>query len=397
MTTLAITLTNIGLARIVSAQNGGTNAVVIAAIGLSAANFVAAPTLTGLPGEFKRIGAVSGAAVDATTIHMTARDLGADAYTVRSFGLFLADGTLFGAYSQAGSIFEKASVSTFLLAFDIKFAAGQVGVIQFGDANFLYPPASEDRKGVAELATQAEVDAAADEERIVTPKTLAARIAAVVTTLSAAIAARALGTRGIAAAGLATGGGDLTADRTIDVPKATAAEVTTGTNDTKAVTPAALAGLREGISGSVPAGRKVATSGLATGGGDLSADRTIDVPKATAAEVAAGANDTKAVTPAALAALAGAVNESGYCKLFGGLILMWGRFTSGANGTTAVTFPMTFPGGCFSVVQGGGRSGSINSQDNPPVLLTNTITASGFSIFSAVDTAIACTFIAIGN
>ncbi|MGE0022124.1 MAG: hypothetical protein AB7S70_00645 [Hyphomicrobium sp.] len=42
--------------------------------------------------------------------------------------------------------------------------------------------------------------------------------------------------------------------------------------------------------------RTVSTSGLAAGGGDLSADRTIDVPKGAAADVRGGTNDSKALT-----------------------------------------------------------------------------------------------------
>lgn len=49
-------------------------------------------------------------------------------------------------------------------------------------------------------------------------------------------------TRQITPAGLATGGGDFSADRTITVPAAAASDVLTGTNATKAVIPSALAG-----------------------------------------------------------------------------------------------------------------------------------------------------------
>lgn len=52
----------------------------------------------------------------------------------------------------------------------------------------------------------------------------------------------------------------------------------------------------------VPVGRSVNTSGLATGGGALTGDLTIDVPAASDAETAAGALATKAVTPAGYAA-----------------------------------------------------------------------------------------------
>lgn len=50
----------------------------------------------------------------------------------------------------------------------------------------------------------------------------------------------------------------------------------------------------------IPTSRTVSGGGLATGGGDLSANRTITVTKATPAEVAAGNSDTVAATPKGL-------------------------------------------------------------------------------------------------
>jgi hypothetical protein len=52
------------------------------------------------------------------------------------------------------------------------------------------------------------------------------------------------------------------------------------------------------ISSFVPANRRVNTSGLATGGGDLSVDRTVTVPAATAPDMDVGVGSTQAVTPA---------------------------------------------------------------------------------------------------
>lgn len=46
-----------------------------------------------------------------------------------------------------------------------------------------------------------------------------------------------------------------------------------------------------------PLTRTISTAGLATGGGDLSADRTITVPIATQAQAEAGTNNTTAMTP----------------------------------------------------------------------------------------------------
>lgn len=86
-----------------------------------------------------------------------------------------------------------------------------------------------------------------------------------------------------------------------------------------AVTPAELSALALEIAGSTDAGldllrdeveeaaalkvdkaRTVSAAGLATGGGSLSADRTITVPKASGAEAVTGTDDAKAVTPLAL-------------------------------------------------------------------------------------------------
>lgn len=47
----------------------------------------------------------------------------------------------------------------------------------------------------------------------------------------------------------------------------------------------------------VPTTRTVTASGLATGGGALSANQTITVPKASGAEAIAGLDDSKAITP----------------------------------------------------------------------------------------------------
>ena len=63
----------------------------------------------------------------------------------------------------------------------------------------------------------------------------------------------------------------------------------------------AVAALTTSVAAKAPSTRQVATGGLATGGGDLSADRTITVQKASGAEAAAGTVDSKAVTPLALA------------------------------------------------------------------------------------------------
>jgi hypothetical protein len=449
---LPITITQLGLQALVDAEAGTTNKVVISELGLSEVTFIMAPTLTALPGEFKRISTVSGESVSETVVHLVATDDQVETYTVQGLGLFTDAGILFGVYSQKpedGPLFQKAEAATFLFAVDITFEAGQATLIEFGDANFTYPPATETRKGVAYLATQAEVNAGADGEKIVTPKTLAGKLGALayiptaqkgvangVATLDATgkvppsqlpavdsidtftvdnqaqmlalpagpgdfalrtdlnktyvlrsapattlanwaeflspgapvrsvqgrigdvvisnddVGAPPKG-RNLAVGGLVKGGGDLNADRGFTVDIATAAEALAGVLNDRAVTPASLAQVIAAVGGKVGTARRVDTAGLAQGGGALDADRTITVPKASAADVEGMADDTRAVTAAALAGTLRSIQPNGYLRIPGTpLIIQWGNSScrrKTSELTKFVAFPIAFPSGCFQV------------------------------------------------
>jgi hypothetical protein len=118
-----------------------------------------------------------------------------------------------------------------------------------------------------------------------------------------------------------TGGGDLSANRTLAVSAATdaasgvvelatSAETTTGTDATRATTPA---GVKAVADTKVPTTRTVSTTAPLSGGGDLSANRTLSVTAATEAasgvvelatnaETVTGTDTTRAVHPAGVAA-----------------------------------------------------------------------------------------------
>lgn len=298
MPALILQLTDAGLAAIQGEE--GSDAAIIAELALSNTPFTAAPTLTALPGEFKRLAAVSGTPVAPNMVHMTARDTSADVYDATGLGLFLADGTLLAAYSSADPVLSKAQLAFALFAFDIAFDQDLAANIEFGNAVFLYPPATETVEGVARLATQAEVNAVADgpddHETIVTPKTLRARLAAFFASVTAAL----------------------------DAMTASIAAI---------------------------AGRTITGGGLVTGGGDLSANRVLTVTAASGAELTAATEAAKALTPAAFGALARTRAASGYETLPGGLILQWGQNTvTQGEGPVSVTFPVSFPNACFGPV-----------------------------------------------
>jgi hypothetical protein len=177
MDPLLITLTKAGLSAIVGDDSPSLGPVVITQLGLTDATFTVASTLEALPGEFKRID-VSGQQVGDDTLHMTALDASSDTYTYRGFALYLADGTLFAVYGQAGPIAAKAVPSSSFFVLDIKLAEGQADNISFGDTNFLNPPATTTRQGVVELATNAEATAGTDTQRALTPAAMQAAILA---------------------------------------------------------------------------------------------------------------------------------------------------------------------------------------------------------------------------
>ncbi|PZS96794.1 tail fiber domain-containing protein [Stenotrophomonas maltophilia] len=167
---MRLKITDAGFAKLVNPPNTGTNAVLITQIGLTSTAFVPSAGLTTLPGEIKRVATFGGQAVGDDTVHVTIRDDSATSYTLRGFGLYLADGTLFASYGQADPIMEKSAASMLLLATDTRFSGIDTTQIQFGDAGFLYPPATTEVVGVVELATSTEAEDATDTQRAVTPR-----------------------------------------------------------------------------------------------------------------------------------------------------------------------------------------------------------------------------------
>lgn len=174
MAAIYLSLTDAGLAAVQAAS--GSDPVTIAELGLTATAFTVAPTLTALPGEFKRIGAIAGIAAAANITHMTAYDTSGDVWNATGLGLWLADGTLFAVHSSASTIINKAAPAFALIGFDIAFNADLAGSIAFGDPIFSNPPATEDMRGLIELATQGEANTGTDVLRAITPATAKAAV-----------------------------------------------------------------------------------------------------------------------------------------------------------------------------------------------------------------------------
>ena len=172
-----LNITDAGRAALVAGDHTGTNARKVVQVGFATAAFDFVPGLQALPNELKRVGTIAGENIAPDTIHVTIRDDGADQFKLYGFGLYLDNGVLLGTYCQAEPIMEKSPVAILLLAVDVVFKSLDVSALTFGETNFTNPPATTERQGVVELATDQETQDGTDKLRAVTPAALSARTA----------------------------------------------------------------------------------------------------------------------------------------------------------------------------------------------------------------------------
>ncbi|WP_445971332.1 phage tail fiber protein, partial [Burkholderia pseudomallei] len=175
---MVIHITDAGRAALVAGGNTGTAARRVVEIGLGTAPFAFDRGMKTMPNERKRVTTFGGENVAPDTVHVVIQDDTSDQYSLYAFGLYLDNGVLFAVYVQDAPILEKSPAAMMLLATDVVFATIDAAKLEFGPATFLNPPATTERKGVVELATQAEVDAGDDDTRAITPKTAKRRYAA---------------------------------------------------------------------------------------------------------------------------------------------------------------------------------------------------------------------------
>lgn len=178
MSALIFKITAAGRAAYINAQNTGTLPLTVSEVGVTDQAFTAAEDGSdlALPGELKRLDTFAGDAVAADTIHVSITDASADVYDMRGFALYFDDGTLFGLYGQADPIMQKSAQAMMLLAADVIFEDIDITGLTFGDTNFALPPATTDRAGIVELATDDETTTGTDTQRAVVPKSLKAAL-----------------------------------------------------------------------------------------------------------------------------------------------------------------------------------------------------------------------------
>ena len=242
---LQFIITDAGRAAI--AQVGGAiGPVTLTKIAIGSAGYTPTASHTSLQAEIKRLDPSGSSVPVPGTIHLTTQDDSADSYSVKEIGLYTNNGVLFAIYSQTGVILTKGSTASALFAMDFVMTNVPPGSVTVGDAGFSYAQANETRLGVLAIATTAEAQAGTIDTKIITPLKLAQVTATEtrrgVIALATTAEAQALApddTKAISVARLVDR--TATTGRVGVVALATNAQTQTGTDATRAVTPASLA------------------------------------------------------------------------------------------------------------------------------------------------------------
>jgi microcystin-dependent protein len=242
---LQFIITDAGRAAI--AQVGGAiGPVTLTKIALGSAGYTPLANRTVLQTEIKRLDPSGSSVPVPGTISITAQDNSADSYSVKEIGLFTNNNVLFAICAQTSVIMTKASGSSALFAMDFVMTNVPPGSVTVGNVGFTYSQATETAMGVLGIATTAEAQAGAIDTKIITPLKLAQ-----VTATESRRGVIALATTAEAQALAPDATKALTVARLVDrtattgrvgvVALATNAQTQTGTDATRAVTPASLA------------------------------------------------------------------------------------------------------------------------------------------------------------
>ena len=338
-----IIVTAAGRQALINAAQTGMAPVVINRIGVGTGKYTPSATQTTLVAETKRLPIVEGGNAGDNSIHVAYRDSSSDSYSIYEIGLFLSDGTLFAVTSQTNAILQKTGTSTAFLVIDIAFTDVDITNLTFGDVTFSNPAANQENAGVVTIATNDEVIAGTDTQKVVTPASLVSRTATATRIGLVELATSAEGTTGTDTTRAMT---PAATKATIDARAASSTDALAGTSTTLFETPASLKtvtatssriGLVElATDDEAKAGtdtaRAVTPASLKTviDARTVSASDTVAgiVSLATNDEVIAGTNTQKAVTPASLANRVASATQTGLVEL--------ATSTEGTTGTDAV-------------------------------------------------------------
>lgn len=175
MSTLPLIMTSAGIAAAIAADGQGLQAN-ISEIALGSGSWTPDANATELNSEIKRLTSFGASVIAPDKLHVTIRDDSDDVYELREIGLYLDSGELLAIHAQDTVIVSKSVDAKVLLTAVIPITSVPPSSVTINGNEFDYNPATEEVRGIAEIATQAETDAGTDDEQIVTPLKLTAHL-----------------------------------------------------------------------------------------------------------------------------------------------------------------------------------------------------------------------------
>lgn len=171
-----VIVTDAGFSALLNAEASGTEKVKLTKIGFGSESYVPSQEQTELKNQFKIFDSEFGGEKDGNSIQISLRDASEDAYDVYEFGIYTDAGILFAVYSQETPILSKTEATVAMLYFEFFLKNGNPEYIELDPLIFDLNSATENREGIAEIATEAEAKAGTDDTRFITPKKLDAVI-----------------------------------------------------------------------------------------------------------------------------------------------------------------------------------------------------------------------------
>lgn len=177
MNALNFILTDVGRQAMINAAHDGTRDLQITEVSYGSGRYTPETSMTELLNPIKTVPAQAAADVGDGIISVHALDDSTDAYVVYEAGIFATilstqEKVLLALYSRPDGdpILEKTALSATILDFDLFIGTDGTGtIVEFGDTNFINPPATTTVRGSSFLATAEETALGVNGDKIITP------------------------------------------------------------------------------------------------------------------------------------------------------------------------------------------------------------------------------------
>lgn len=172
---LKLVITDLGKAALLEAENAGFSGVDIKYAKLGDGQHNPQENAEHLENEVAQVDVQAGESLAGNILHLTIHDSTDAVYSVGEIGIYIDGDILFALAAQPsedGYIIEKDTSADLLLAVDFAITSIDVNSLNFGNTNFLNPPASENKIGSIKTSTALEAINKENNDTALTPKRL---------------------------------------------------------------------------------------------------------------------------------------------------------------------------------------------------------------------------------